>query len=63
LGVELKGNNWEENSETINCHFTDEMNEYVADLVYTKYVSGEWDWVIPEYIKHEKPLEYYYTKA
>lgn len=63
LGIDLQENNWEENSETVFCHFTEEMNQYVADLVYDKYVSGEWNWDIPEFISHNKPLTYYYTKA
>ena len=63
LGIDLQENSWEENPETICCHFTEEMNQYVADLVYTKYVSGEWSWKIPEFIPHKKPLTHYYTKV
>ena len=63
LGIDLHENNYEENPETIFCHFTKEMNQYVADLIYTKYVSGEWNWKIPEFISHKKPLTHYYTKV
>jgi hypothetical protein len=62
LGIDLLENKWEENAEAVHCHFTDEMYQVLAELVYNKYVTGEWNWNIPEFIAHEKPLEYYYHK-
>lgn len=61
LGIDLGENKWEENKEMC-CHFTDEMNQHVAELVYNKYVTGTWNWNIPEFVAHEKSLEYYYHK-
>lgn len=64
LGINLlKEKEWKENIEEVNCHFTDEMNQYVAEIVYDKYLSGEWHWNLPKSISHDKSLSYYYNKS
>lgn len=50
-----------EKPEVIGCHFTPEMNRVVADMVFNRIVTGEFNWNFPK-IKHEHPLEYYYEK-
>lgn len=52
---------YEEKPEIIGCHFTPEMNRVVADMVFSRILTGEWNWNFPK-IKHENPLEYYYDK-
>jgi len=52
---------YEERPEVIGCHFTPEMNRVVSDMVFSRILTGEWNWNFPK-IKHEHPLEYYYSK-
>lgn len=52
---------YSEKPEIIGCHFTPEMNRVVADLVFNRLVTGEFNWNFPK-IKHNHPLEHYYTK-
>lgn len=44
----------------ITCHFTDAVNEFVADSVDNSIKLGKWHCVLPEKIEHPHPWDHYY---
>jgi hypothetical protein len=42
------------------CHFTKEVNDLVASHVVTALETGTWNPVLPAYIEHKDPFEYYF---
>ena len=47
-------------TSTIAQHLTPEFNEFVADFMHKKIITGIWDFSNFENIKLEHPREYYY---
>jgi hypothetical protein len=63
LGIPLgKYTNYEENPNTITCHFTKDFNHAIAELFATKIQNGYWNWDIFKKIKLDHPVTYYYNK-
>jgi hypothetical protein len=42
------------------CHFTKEVNDLVATHVVSALETGIWNPVLPAYVEHEYPFEYYF---
>jgi hypothetical protein len=55
-------NIYEENPNTVTCHFTKDFNHAIAEFFATKIQNGNWNWDIFKKIKLEHPLTYYYNK-
>lgn len=63
LGIDPNKKGWSEINETISCHFTKETNRFFSDIVYDRYVTGKWNWLIPTSIPHEHSFDFYYEKV
>lgn len=63
LGIDPNKRGWAEINETICCHFTREMNKFFSDIVYDRYITGKWNWLLPKSIPHEHSFDFYYEKV
>jgi hypothetical protein len=62
LGIDPNKKGWAEINETICCHFTKEMNIFFSDIVYDRYITGKWNWIVPDTIPHNHSYDFYYEK-
>ena len=60
LGIYDLGN-YQENTNAISCHFTEEFNLGVAELFATKIKHDIWNWKAINRIKLEHDKNYYYN--
>lgn len=53
---------YSEKDTIMSCHFTPEVNDLVAKVVFERIKTGKWNWNFPENIKHNHTLEHYYEQ-
>lgn len=59
LGIDDIGN-YQENINTISCHFTEEFNLGIAELFATKIKNDIWNWKAINHVKLEHDRKHYY---